>query len=130
MAITFTEGLEPRFSTIEVTDAHGVAITRRVLEIGCGLGKNSIALARLGANVTSVDISRTAIKKLNGYARQSGLPLKAFVCDALDIQRLGRFDMVTGLLILHHIEPFDEFCDSLWSHRMRRRQSWLRRTFR
>src|SRR4051794_11126342 len=51
-----------------------------VLEIGCGLGKNSIALARLGANVTSVDISRTAIEKLNGYARQSGLPLKAFVC--------------------------------------------------
>jgi 2-polyprenyl-3-methyl-5-hydroxy-6-metoxy-1,4-benzoquinol methylase len=84
-----------------------------VLDIGCGLGRNSIALARLGANVTAVDISRTAIEKLNRFANVSELSIKGLVSDAFSIPDLGQFDFVVGSMILHHLEPFDSFCDVL-----------------
>src|SRR5262245_35779015 len=59
-----------------------------VLDIGCGFGNNSIALARLGANVTAVDISQVAIEKLNRKATELGLSIRGLVLDALRIRDL------------------------------------------
>jgi len=91
----------------------GDVSNKNVLDIGCGLGRNSIALAKLGANVTAVDISMIAVEKLNRYAEESGLSIKGLVSDALRINDLGRFDFVVGSMILHHLEPFDAFCEAL-----------------
>lgn len=88
---------------------------KTVLDIGCGLGKNSIGLARLGAKVTAVDASNTAIAKLNGFATTHNLPIEAVRGDAMNIAGLGTFDYVVGSMILHHIEPFSVFCDALYA---------------
>lgn len=40
---------------------------KRVLDIGAGSGKSSLLFASLGAKVTAVDISDTAINNLNDY---------------------------------------------------------------
>ncbi len=47
------------------------------LDVACGLGGNAILLARLGLEVTAYDISAVAVNKLNAYAREQALPLRA-----------------------------------------------------
>jgi SAM-dependent methyltransferase len=89
--------------------------TKHILDVGCGLGHYSIMLARVGANVTAVDTSNVAIDNLNRYATELGLSIKGIVSDALSIKDLEKFDFVVGSMILHHLEPFDEFCDSLFT---------------
>jgi 2-polyprenyl-3-methyl-5-hydroxy-6-metoxy-1,4-benzoquinol methylase len=71
-------------------------------------------LARAGGEVTALDFSRNAVASLNEYARANGVGNLTAVCgDALRIDGLGKFDFVFGSLILHHIEPFADFCTVL-----------------
>lgn len=41
--------------------------------------------------------------------------IDAFTHDVISIDGLGQFDYIFGEMILHHIEPFDEFVDSLFN---------------
>ena len=45
----------------------------RVLDLGCGEGRNAFFLAGLGHDVTAIDISTAGIAKLAGLAESSGL---------------------------------------------------------
>ena len=51
------------------------------LDLASGLGGNAIFLARQGLTTVAWDISSLAIKKLNRFAFEKGLPLKATVRD-------------------------------------------------
>jgi len=79
---------------------------KRVLDVGCGEGTNSILLATLGASVTGIDISpksieiaeqRAAINQVTGACRFLCSPLETADLDA------GSFDIVWGDAILHHL---------------------------
>jgi ubiquinone/menaquinone biosynthesis C-methylase UbiE len=48
---------------------------RRVLEVGCGTGNISLALARRGARVVGVDLSAPMLAAAAQRARQQGVPL-------------------------------------------------------
>jgi SAM-dependent methyltransferase len=79
---------------------------KSVLDIGCGEGTNSILLAKLGAQVTGIDISpksielaerRAEINQVRGSCR--------FLCSPLETAELeqGSFDIIWGDAILHHV---------------------------
>lgn len=55
---------------------------KRVLEIGCGQGRDSLFFASNGIEVKALDYSRLAIEQLSKRAKQTGLPIEAFVYDA------------------------------------------------
>lgn len=87
---------------------------KTVLDLGCGAGATSLILAELGANVVSVDASPVAIASLESRARARGLDaIRPVVCDAMTIDSLGPVDFVYGAMILHHLEPFKDFCQAL-----------------
>ena len=55
-----------------VVNGLGIAAGLRVLDLGCGDGTTAIPIARLGADVTGVDISRNLVETGNRRA-QAGL---------------------------------------------------------
>jgi len=66
----------------------GLRAGMRFLDVAAGSGALSIPAARLGAQVLSVDISRTMVERLQARARKEGLNLESRVMDghALDLE--------------------------------------------
>jgi 2-polyprenyl-3-methyl-5-hydroxy-6-metoxy-1,4-benzoquinol methylase len=81
---------------------------KRVLDVGCGEGENSLLLASLGARVTGIDLSPRAVELARGRAKLSGLErLTEFVCSPLETAQLPEhhFDLIWGDNVLHHLIP-------------------------
>ncbi|MDB9528817.1 class I SAM-dependent methyltransferase [Oscillatoria sp. CS-180] len=79
---------------------------KRLLDLGCGAGENSVYFARRGANCVASDISpgmvETALKLANRY----GVKIDGKVINAMDIDfPENSFDIVYAANILHHVDP-------------------------
>ena len=67
-----------------------------------------------GARVTSVDLSAVAINNLTRYCRDHEIEnITPVQMSAQEIVGLDKVDFIFGSMILHHIEPFAEFADTL-----------------
>lgn len=76
-----------------------------VLDIGCGIGRWSIDLARRGARVTGVDLSETMVREARRRAAHAGVPDRCrFVQLDLAALDLGRqYPLILGVTVLQHI---------------------------
>jgi SAM-dependent methyltransferase len=68
--------------------------TCELLEIGCGTGRVSLALAEAGCRVTAVDIDHDLVDVLGQRARERDLPVDAVVADARSLDLESSFDLV------------------------------------
>ena len=66
----------------------------RLLDLGCGQGRDAIALARLGYQVIGIDHSKVGIEQLNALAEKEDLPLKGIVADIYTFDDFGEFDHI------------------------------------
>ena len=75
-----------------------------LLDLGCGMGEESIYFAKLGARVTGVDISEVGIASLRRRAAHHQLPVTALEM-RIDPTELpsASVDRIHGLGILHHV---------------------------
>jgi len=77
---------------------------KELLDFGCGMGEESIYLAKLGARVTGIDISEVGVASLRKRAAHNGLDVRAFEMRADPTSFADNtFDVVHGLGILHHV---------------------------
>ncbi len=79
---------------------------RRVLDVGCGDGLNSVMLARLGARVTGIDLSARMLEHARHRAELNGVANRVeFLCTPIETAALpdDSFDIVWGDAILHHV---------------------------
>lgn len=80
---------------------------KRVLEIGCGLGTDTINFARAGAQVTAVDVSDKSLALVRRRAEVFGLTDRLTLIGA-DAEHLSAilppqpFDLVYSFGVLHH----------------------------
>lgn len=80
---------------------------KRVLEVGCGIGTDTINFARAGANVTAVDLSAESLKVARKRASIFGLSDRIEFCEA-NAERLSEFvrpeayDLVYSFGVIHH----------------------------
>ncbi len=65
-----------------------------LLDLGCGQGRDAIALARLGYEVTGIDNSKVGIEQMNQVARKEILPLTGQVGDIFAFEDYATFDFV------------------------------------
>jgi SAM-dependent methyltransferase len=91
----------------EAIAAGGLAAGDRVLDVGCGRGRATLALARHGLSVEGLDLSPRLLERLAALPEAEGIALHAGdVADPPPGLR-GRFDAVAGFFVLHHLHDLD-----------------------
>lgn len=76
----------------------------RVLDIGCGQGRDAVFIARLGHQVAGVDLSANGIRDLTQSAASEGLAVQGIVADITGFTPGGAFDVVLINRTLHMLD--------------------------
>lgn len=86
---------------------HGDWRGKRVLEIGCGLGTDTINFARAGASITAVDLSSKSLELARQRAQVFGLSDQVRFVEA-DAEQLAEYvepepyDLIYSFGVIHH----------------------------
>lgn len=90
----------------------------RVLDIGCGEGKDAVFFAKCGYAVTAFDISEKGIDKARRLAEHNKVEVVFFKADIFDYRPDTEYDIILSSGVLHFLPEIDrkEFCDSLKAH--------------
>jgi 2-polyprenyl-3-methyl-5-hydroxy-6-metoxy-1,4-benzoquinol methylase len=90
----------------------------RLLDAGCGSGRDALFYAREGFRVTGLDVSANALRRARERAAETGVSLECVAQDLLvaDLP-LGSFDAVVAIHLLHlQPEPVRQaMMNRLWS---------------
>lgn len=76
----------------------------KILDVGCGDGRNSIYFAEMGFDVDAFDISENAIRKINYLKQKYNININAVQCDAFGFEFTHKYDLV----IVHGVLQFVE----------------------
>ena len=90
----------------------------RVLDIGCGEGKDAVFFAKCGYVVTAFDISEQGIEKAKKLAQYNKVDVNFFKADLFDYRPDTKYDIIFSSGVLHFIRQAErkEICDSLKEH--------------
>ena len=92
---SFTKGTEQEVRFL--LDLLGLPAGGRVLDVGCGPGRHSVALAGAGLAVTGVDVSRRFLDIAAERARAAGVGAAFFEVDARAMPFDDEFDAVISI---------------------------------
>jgi adenylylsulfate kinase-like enzyme/2-polyprenyl-3-methyl-5-hydroxy-6-metoxy-1,4-benzoquinol methylase len=80
----------------------------RLLEVGCGNGRDSAFFAQAGYDVVAIDTSSAAIDLCRNKHKSSRLNFLASSISDLKLDELGRFDAVYSRFVLHAMTQSEE----------------------
>ena len=78
----------------------------KVVDVGCGGGILTDAMARKGADVLGIDLAEKSLKVAQLHALEAGTPgvqYRAVSAEALAAEQPGQFDVVTCMEMLEHV---------------------------
>lgn len=85
-----------------------VGAAGKALDLCCGLGTNTIYLARSGFQTTGIDISETAVARARIKAREAGADIRFWVGSALEQPvEPDEFGFIFDMGCFHHMKPPD-----------------------
>ena len=90
---------------VEWIESLAPVAAQRVLDIGCGGGLLSEALAARGASVTGIDLGERGLKVASLHALQAGLRIeyRLVAAEQLALERPDGFDLVCCMEMLEHV---------------------------
>lgn len=75
-----------------------------VLELGCAEGRNSIFMAKMGCEVTAVDISKEAIANAKASSEKNNCSIN-FICESIFQLENYKYDFIYDSGCFHHLPP-------------------------
>ena len=66
----------------------------KILDLGCGQGRDSIPLARMGFEVKGIDNSKVGIDQLNKKAREENLKLKGLIANIYEYENYKDYNAI------------------------------------
>ena len=91
---------------LEWIDAHAHLAGKHVLDVGCGGGILSDAMARRGARVLGIDLATKALKVAQLHAMEAGtesVDYREVAAEALAAEMPAQFDALTCMEMLEHV---------------------------
>ncbi len=104
----FYWGLKPNNFVID--SVKHLSLEAKILDLGCGEGKNSFFLVKEGFNVTSVDVSKEGITKLKEFAKKEKLNITTVVSNVKPyLKDCEKFDAIFAINVLQFINEKNIF---------------------
>lgn len=95
---------EPDVAAFAAQLATGTA--KRVLDLGCGVGRHALAYARLGLEVTAVDMAESGISELRRSATAENLEITTMIAAMTELPFADHtFDHVLSFNVIYHGDP-------------------------
>lgn len=109
---TGEQDISTLFSRIQQTFGIDTFRPERALEFGCGVGRQTLALAGRAGRVVGVDVSEGMLEQARAIRDELGLPNVTLVRadDAHDLSRnlSGTFDLVHSYIVFQHMAPAEQ----------------------
>ena len=111
-------GIKPSYMCLKILELMPPVKPLKLLDIGCGEGKDAVFFARCGYDVSAFDISDAGLDKLKRLAESSRVYIKSFKADIQDYRLEEKFDVLYSSGVLHYIKPElrDEIMANYKSH--------------
>jgi len=90
----------------------------KILDIGCGEGKDAVFFARCGYDVSAFDISGAGVEKVKRLAEKANVNVNVFKADIWDYRLDCGYDILYSSGVLQYIKPElrDEIFANYQSH--------------
>ncbi|QNI03008.1 bifunctional 2-polyprenyl-6-hydroxyphenol methylase/3-demethylubiquinol 3-O-methyltransferase UbiG [Halomonas sp. SH5A2] len=90
---------------LDFIDARAGLAGKKVLDVGCGGGILSEAMARRGAKVTGIDLGEAPLGVARLHAEEQGVTIdyRNISVEALADEQAGQYDVVTCMEMLEHV---------------------------
>ena len=101
----FFWGLQPNETCFEIMKMKPPIKSLKVLDIGCGEGKDAVFFARNGYQVTAFDLSKDGIEKGKRLAEQCGVYVDFFQADLNDYRLVDKYDIIFSSGVFDYMKP-------------------------
>ena len=98
-------GMEPNKACYQVLQLMPPTKHLKLLDVGCGEGKDAVFFARNGYDVSAFDVSDAGIEKTRSLAEKVGVHVNVFKADILDYRLDTYYDIIFSSGVLHYIKP-------------------------
>lgn len=99
-------GTEPADFCDELIKLRPITTATKVLDIGCGEGKDAVYMAQKGYSVTAFDLTSNGIEKTKKLAARKNVMIDAYVDDINTFQTNDTFDIIYSTGTVQYL--FDE----------------------
>lgn len=98
-------GVVPSNSCYRILELMPPVKPLRLLDIGCGEGRNAVFFARNGYSVTAFDIAESGIEKTKRLAEHHNVHITTIRADMNDFRLDAAFDIIFSCGVMHYIKP-------------------------
>jgi tellurite methyltransferase len=98
-------GIKPASLCLKVISMMPFDKRVKLLDIGCGEGRNAIFFARNGYEVTAFDSAMAGVENTKRNADQAGVQVNVFKADINEYRLEEKFDVIFSIGALHYIRP-------------------------
>ena len=98
-------GVRPSIMCLKVLELLPPDRPLKVLDVGCGEGKDAVFFARCGYDVSAFDISEAGLDKTKRLADNARVHVRTFRADMWDYRLEENYDVLFSSGALHYVKP-------------------------